>query len=149
MDRVGLALRELTPTQRQVIVLKFLQGMNSREVAGILDKTEGAVDALQHRALIALRKVLNKDQGSGTRGQDLKNELGKDKINRETDTHDNTLLMRALGAVRSFIKPRPSRLWTGASDRVSGFPPSGPSLCLKTAGIRLAEKRSAMWEVVT
>ena len=149
MDRVRLALRELTPSQRQVIALKFLQGMSSREVAGILDKTEGAVDALQHRALIALRKVLNKDQGPGTKGQPLNNELGKDKIDRKTGTLDNTLLMRALYAVGSFIKPHPVPLRSGASDGVGACLRSHPSLRLKTASICQAEKASPTLGVVT
>lgn len=68
MERVRQALRQLTKSQRQVIVLKFLNGMDSREVAAILGKTEGAVDALQHRALTALRKALPADSGPGGLG---------------------------------------------------------------------------------
>jgi RNA polymerase sigma-70 factor (ECF subfamily) len=59
MERVRRALLELTPAQQQVIALKFLEGLDSVEVAAILDKSEGAIDALQHRALLALRQVLN------------------------------------------------------------------------------------------
>ena len=58
LHRVRLALRQLTESQQQVIVLKFFQGMDSREVARILSKSEGAVDALQHRGVQALRKAL-------------------------------------------------------------------------------------------
>lgn len=58
LERVRRALLELTPAQQQVIVLKFLEGLDSAEVAVIMDKSEGAIDALQHRALLALRQVL-------------------------------------------------------------------------------------------
>lgn len=56
--RVRAALRMLTPDQQQVIVLKFMEGLSNREVATILDKTEGAVKSLQHRALASLGRCL-------------------------------------------------------------------------------------------
>ena len=68
LERVRAALKQLTEIQQQVIVLKFLEGMDSREAAAILGKSEGAVDALQHRALLALRKVLRSDPGPRSSG---------------------------------------------------------------------------------
>jgi len=65
MERVRRALLDLTPAQQQVIVLKFLEGMESPEVAAILNKSEGAIDALQHRALLALREALRPPPGAG------------------------------------------------------------------------------------
>jgi RNA polymerase sigma-70 factor (ECF subfamily) len=65
MDRVRLALRQLTAGQQQVIMLKFFVGMDTREAAATMGRSEGAVDALQHRALHALRKILNARQGPG------------------------------------------------------------------------------------
>jgi RNA polymerase sigma-70 factor (ECF subfamily) len=56
--RVRQALWQLTPDQRQVIVLKYFQGMNNRQVADILEKPVGAVKSLQHRAFGALKRVL-------------------------------------------------------------------------------------------
>jgi RNA polymerase sigma-70 factor (ECF subfamily) len=57
-NRVRLALAQLTPEQRQVIVLKFIEGWNNREVAVALEKPVGAVKSLQHRGLAALRRWL-------------------------------------------------------------------------------------------
>jgi RNA polymerase sigma-70 factor (ECF subfamily) len=57
-DRVRAALRLLTPGQRQVIVLKFLEGWSNREVAEAMKKTEGSVKSLQHRALASLKRIL-------------------------------------------------------------------------------------------
>ena len=54
-ERTRLALLALTEDQRQVVVLKFLQGMSNAEVAEITGKTVGAVKALQHRGLDILR----------------------------------------------------------------------------------------------
>jgi RNA polymerase sigma-70 factor (ECF subfamily) len=55
---LSLALNELTEIQRQVILLKFIEGLSNAEVAAILGKDEGAVKSLQHRALGALRRAL-------------------------------------------------------------------------------------------
>jgi RNA polymerase sigma-70 factor (ECF subfamily) len=57
-EDVRAALWRLTQEQRQVIVLKFLQGLSNQEVATVLDKPVGAVKSLQHRALEALRRML-------------------------------------------------------------------------------------------
>ncbi len=60
-ERVRQALLKLTPEQRQVIVLRFLEEQSLREVAEAIQKPVGAVKALQHRAIAALRKVLAED----------------------------------------------------------------------------------------
>ena len=57
-DQLRAAIQTLTEEQQQVVVLKFVEDLNNAEVAEVLGKTEGAVKALQHRALIALRRVL-------------------------------------------------------------------------------------------
>lgn len=56
--RLRRAIARLTPEQQQVIVLKFIEEMSNSEVARILGKPEGAVKALQHRALENLRAWL-------------------------------------------------------------------------------------------
>jgi RNA polymerase sigma-70 factor (ECF subfamily) len=48
----------LTDLQAQVIALKFGAGLTNLEVATILNRTEGAVKALQHSALHNLQKLL-------------------------------------------------------------------------------------------
>ena len=54
------ALAELTPQQRAVIVLKFLEGCSNKEVARVLETSEGAVKSLQHRGLAAMRRALQR-----------------------------------------------------------------------------------------
>lgn len=51
------ALKRLTRDQQQVIVLRFLEGYNTAEVAQIMGKQPGAVRTLQHRALAGLNNV--------------------------------------------------------------------------------------------
>jgi RNA polymerase sigma-70 factor (ECF subfamily) len=52
------ALADLTPKQRSVIVMKYLQGMSNDEVASALALPVGAVKSLQNRGLAALRRSL-------------------------------------------------------------------------------------------
>jgi RNA polymerase sigma-70 factor, ECF subfamily len=48
----------LSPEQQQVLTLKFVFNLPNAEVAAILDKTEGAIKSLQHRALVSLQKQI-------------------------------------------------------------------------------------------
>lgn len=52
------AVKHLTGEQQEVLVLRFVENLSSREVANILGKNEGAIRALQFRALGRLRKIL-------------------------------------------------------------------------------------------
>jgi len=57
-EEMRAALYRLTPEQRQVVVLRFLEGCSVESVAATLQKPAGAVKALQHRALAALGRLL-------------------------------------------------------------------------------------------
>jgi RNA polymerase sigma-70 factor (ECF subfamily) len=48
----------LSPEQQQVLTLKFVFNLPNAEVAAILDKSEGAIKSLQHRALVSLQKQI-------------------------------------------------------------------------------------------
>jgi RNA polymerase sigma-70 factor (ECF subfamily) len=54
------ALALLTPDQRQVIVLKYLQDWENAAIAQTLNKPVGAIKALQHRGLEALRRIMSR-----------------------------------------------------------------------------------------
>jgi len=58
LSEIRVALRQLTPEQRQVIMLKYVEGWNNQEVAETLQKPVGAVKSLQHRAIANLRELL-------------------------------------------------------------------------------------------
>jgi RNA polymerase sigma-70 factor (ECF subfamily) len=53
-------IERLSPEQQQVLTLKFVFNLPNAEVAAILDKTEGAIKSLQHRALVSLQKQLQR-----------------------------------------------------------------------------------------
>jgi RNA polymerase sigma-70 factor, ECF subfamily len=57
-ENVRGALVRLTSEQRQVIVLKYMEGWENEMVALALKKPVGAIKALQHRALDTLRRIL-------------------------------------------------------------------------------------------
>jgi len=51
------ATGELTAAQQEVITLRFAGDLPIAQVAEIMDKSPGAIKALQHSAIVALRKV--------------------------------------------------------------------------------------------
>jgi RNA polymerase sigma-70 factor (ECF subfamily) len=53
-------IEDLSPEQQQVLTLKFVFNLPNAEVAAILDKTEGAIKSLQHRALVSLQKQITR-----------------------------------------------------------------------------------------
>jgi RNA polymerase sigma-70 factor (ECF subfamily) len=54
-------VRQLGDDQRECIVLRFLQGLSVSETAVIMGRNEGAVKALQHRAVRRLAQLLPTD----------------------------------------------------------------------------------------
>jgi RNA polymerase sigma-70 factor (ECF subfamily) len=65
-DLLAPAIRRLTPEQQQVITLKFVAGLDTAQVATVMNKRAGTVRALQLRALQSLRRDLERqgEQGS-------------------------------------------------------------------------------------
>ncbi len=58
MEELAAAALKLTPSQREVISLRFAGQLSIAEVAKTMGKSEGAIKALQHSAVAALRRVL-------------------------------------------------------------------------------------------
>jgi RNA polymerase sigma-70 factor (ECF subfamily) len=59
-DRVRELLNVLSPDQRAVVLLRVVADLSVEDVAKILGKREGAIKALQHRAMGALRRHLGR-----------------------------------------------------------------------------------------
>jgi len=57
-DELLRCVRKLNPDQQECIQLRFLQGLSVAETAEIMDRNEGAVKALQHRAVRRLAQLL-------------------------------------------------------------------------------------------
>jgi len=57
-DELRQAVAELTEEQQQVVLLRFVAGQSSGEVAQALEKTENAIKQMQFRALRSLGRLL-------------------------------------------------------------------------------------------
>ncbi|MBT9141071.1 MAG: ECF RNA polymerase sigma factor SigD [Dehalococcoidia bacterium] len=60
IEQLTAAIRRLTQAQQEVISLRFSAELSIAEVASLMGKRQGAVKALQHSAILALRRVLSK-----------------------------------------------------------------------------------------
>lgn len=57
--RVQAAIQRLTPTQREVFVLRVTEGLSYREIAQAVGTTEGAARVHYHNALRTMKEVLD------------------------------------------------------------------------------------------
>jgi RNA polymerase sigma-70 factor (ECF subfamily) len=61
-DRVNELLARLSPDQRDVLLLRVIADLSIEDTAAALGKRQGAIKALQHRALATLRRQLELEQ---------------------------------------------------------------------------------------
>jgi len=57
-QRLWQAIRMLPPERQQLLVLKFVDELSTQQIAVIMGRSEGAVKALLHRTLVAMRQQL-------------------------------------------------------------------------------------------
>ena len=57
-EEIKIALSKLSSLQQQVIQLRLVSGLRSKEVAQIMEKSDGAIRELQRSGLKALREIL-------------------------------------------------------------------------------------------
>jgi RNA polymerase sigma-70 factor, ECF subfamily len=53
-------LKELTSEQQTVIKLKFLENLDNDKIAAIMNKNEGAIRVIQHRAITKLKDLISR-----------------------------------------------------------------------------------------
>jgi RNA polymerase sigma-70 factor (ECF subfamily) len=58
MEKVMKALKKLKPEYQDIIIMRFVDDLSIKEAAKALDKSEGAVKIMQHRAINSLKKLL-------------------------------------------------------------------------------------------
>jgi RNA polymerase sigma-70 factor (ECF subfamily) len=66
-DQLTRAMGRLTPDQREVLVLRHIEGHTSDSAGELMGKNGNAVRALEFRALAALRRALASGEGKGGR----------------------------------------------------------------------------------
>ena len=62
-ERIRRLLDGLAPDQRDVVLLRIVADLSIEDTAAALGKRPGAVKSLQHRALAALRRQLDREGG--------------------------------------------------------------------------------------
>ena len=68
IQQVYQALDKCTVDQRSVLIFRFIQGMSIKETAEILSWSESKVKTTQHRAMKALKMILEEmEEGRGDR----------------------------------------------------------------------------------
>jgi RNA polymerase sigma-70 factor, ECF subfamily len=60
-ERLMEAVRQLGDEQRECVMLRFVQGMSVSETAAIMGKNDGAIKALQHRAVRKLADLVGSE----------------------------------------------------------------------------------------
>ncbi len=65
-QELRLAISQLTGEQRQVIHFKFIEGYDNTEIAAMMNKKEGAIRALQYRALHSLHEIMEQQEEQAT-----------------------------------------------------------------------------------
>jgi RNA polymerase sigma-70 factor (ECF subfamily) len=60
--RLRQAIRQLTPSQQQVILLRFGEDLKIKQVSQLMDKSEGSIKLIQFRAVKRLRKILGQEE---------------------------------------------------------------------------------------
>lgn len=101
-DRVVLqeAIGQLTDDQQQVLTLRFFADMTNSEIATALNRSEGAIKAIQYRALQTLQKILGRESDDSLSGAAIgmppavaykeaaRGELSRNDAQRETKVRE-------------------------------------------------------------
>lgn len=67
LERVRQAISQLTEEQQTVIILRFIEGYSTADIAEVMGKQPGAIRGLQFRGLTALRKILGVGESDESR----------------------------------------------------------------------------------
>jgi len=71
------AVRRLPGDRRRAVVLRFVDDLSTAEIAGILERSEGAVRVLLHRALRSVARELSRDADRARSGRDQNRDQGR------------------------------------------------------------------------
>ena len=66
IDEVKEAINRLEPDQQSVIIMKFVEELSNKEIASAINKTEGAVRVIQHRALKKIKDILSEKENANS-----------------------------------------------------------------------------------
>ena len=58
IKQVNKVIKQLPDQYREVIILRYIEELSMKEIANIIDRSEGATRVLLHRALNALKRLI-------------------------------------------------------------------------------------------
>ncbi|MEK7506188.1 MAG: sigma-70 family RNA polymerase sigma factor [Patescibacteria group bacterium] len=61
---VKFCLKKLEPSYQDVLIMKFVEELSNKEIAAAVEKSEGAVRVIQHRALKQLKKYIEDERSN-------------------------------------------------------------------------------------
>jgi RNA polymerase sigma-70 factor (ECF subfamily) len=64
-ELVHFALAKLSPVHREVMTLRFMEDMDIRDIARVMDCSEGTAKSRLHYAKAALKRIIDEEQGHG------------------------------------------------------------------------------------
>ncbi len=59
--KIRAAMKKLTGDQQDVILMRFMEELSHKEIAAAINKSEGAVRLIQHRAINELKKLMDQE----------------------------------------------------------------------------------------
>jgi RNA polymerase sigma-70 factor (ECF subfamily) len=65
LKRILDKVQDLPDDRREALIMRFALGMDNREIARALGRTDGATKVLLHRAIRQLEELVMKDEGPG------------------------------------------------------------------------------------
>jgi RNA polymerase sigma-70 factor (ECF subfamily) len=67
LKRILAGVTELPDDRREALIMRFALGMDNREIARALDRTDGATKVLLHRAIRQLEDIVQADMNGNSR----------------------------------------------------------------------------------
>ncbi len=62
LNKIKVALKELNEDQQTVLIMRFVEDLSYSEIAAALNKNEGAIRLIQHRAIQNLKKIIQSNE---------------------------------------------------------------------------------------
>lgn len=71
MSYIHVALAKLEPEQQNVLIMRFIEDLSTKEIAIALEKSEGAIRVIQHRALKQLKHYVDETKPNNPTTQEV------------------------------------------------------------------------------
>jgi len=64
VEKIKSLIKLLKPEYQDVVIMRYIEDMNHKEISDALNKSEGAVRLIQHRAINNLKELYEKHRGN-------------------------------------------------------------------------------------